>query len=69
MAKKKKKLISFIIAIILYVAVYSIPTLVIFKVIDVSAITLSWILIIILALVGAERLYVAFKHNAFWRLK
>lgn len=67
--KQKRKLIETTIAIVLYLIMYTIPSLVILNVVDISSLTLAWILLFVLLFVGAERLYASLISNGFWKIK
>jgi len=69
MKKKRKRLTQLFIALILYILLVLIPILVILNVWNLSAMMLAWILFFIIIFVGAERLYVSFKSNSFWRIE
>jgi hypothetical protein len=65
----KGKFILWVLTTLVYLAVFSIPALVILGVWNLSASTVSWILIILVAMIGAERLFTLFKNNNLWSVK
>lgn len=64
------KIFLILLPLIVWLAVYSIPALVILNVINISAKVLAWIMIVLLVLMGANRLFnLLFRKNNIYSIR
>lgn len=66
--RKKGKIIHISVAILVFLALTIIPLLVLLDGLDISAKVLSGILLILVIMLGFERIYVLLKTNEVYRI-